>query len=105
MNFCSNCDNLFSIVGNDEKLELVCKTCGNTKEITEPFSLLEKKYVPNKELYKEVFVNDFVYEDKTLPAIKKECPSCKTDDKVVFMKYDSEEVKYIYCCKNCNTSF
>lgn len=115
LNFCDNCNNLMDIFSDEEnsKLYLGCKCCSNKKDFSE-----ENKCIYTNESTIElsdiINTNPYLREDITLPHIKNnpniKCPNteciCNTDDSVeseiIYIKYDSEELSYMYICKHCD---
>tara|TARA_B100001094_G_scaffold9558_1_gene8539 strand:+ start:122 stop:550 length:429 start_codon:yes stop_codon:yes gene_type:complete len=108
---------------------LFCKKCGDTKKllrenfqdenITSPedlekenqkFSPLiyQKKYESNT-IDSRLFNNEFIIYDKTLPLVKDKdmkCANPQCDSKhIIYQIYDSDNMKYLYTCKQCNTSW
>jgi len=112
-NFCDDCDNVMYLYLDKEteipELYLYCKACQN-----------KKKYVGNLlynndhniDLSESINNNKFINYDITLPHIKSDnikCPNeqCKSiTDKlqsdIIYMKYDNNNMKYIYTCNYCS---
>ena len=112
-NFCDDCDNVMYLYLDKEteipELYLYCKACQN-----------KKKYVGNLlynndhniDLSESINNNKFINYDITLPHIKSDnikCPNeqCKsiTDNlqsDIIYMKYDKNNMKYIYTCNYCS---
>ena len=102
MKVCQNCDNVLSVMGQDKELYEFCKSCLDKTIIKENFTVISKDFTPNKQIYKDIFVNKFSKLDATLPKIELECPNCKKDKETVFIRYDNENMKFIYLCKSCD---
>ena len=95
MKFCEKCENMYYMKVNEEnKLIYVCKNCGNENE--------EEIITTNMKVYKY---------DPTLPHmtnIKCPNPECKCNKRndliqdVVYLRYDDENMKYIYLCCHCD---
>ena len=112
INFCEKCDNYLHLYSDEEeqKLYLGCKSCGNKKEHNETKCIYNNQYEIN--LSETINQNKFLEHDITLPSIKNnqniKCPNegCvsiqegKPSD-ILYVKYDSESMKYIYICKYC----
>lgn len=103
MDFCEHCDNILKIEGDNKSLYSFCNNCNLKKEIEGEYTLLSKNYVPTKELYKDIFVNKFTKFDKTLPKIDMKCTNCSVSDKIVYIRYDTENMKHIHFCTSCDT--
>jgi DNA-directed RNA polymerase subunit M/transcription elongation factor TFIIS len=119
MDFCDDCENLLALrlkpenVGA-EQLESYCRNCGFTKSA----KLMENKCISkNNYDLKEVYIQEknleYVCEDPTLPHIDNlDCPNkdCSSYTKeignnVVYMKIRENDMKYMYVCCNCKTSW
>ena len=119
MEFCKNCDNKMNIKWNhnDEKTEKLliyyCITCGNTKEYNKKNIINPKLYQQNYEIDKSfiTFNNELLCEDPTLQKVENPdivCPNCKDislKPDIVFYIYDIENMKYLYICCHCKTSW
>lgn len=116
MKFCDKCKNMLYIKINDEekKLTYQCKNCGlikdhNSKDIDN--CIYTKNYTNEKISYKWMIHKDLCH-DPTLPKVNNipcpndNCPSNKgTPKEVVYLKYDNENLKYIYMCCVCSHSW
>jgi len=90
----------------------MCKNCGHTE--SEKKGLIMETIVQgnSSESYK-IFLNEFTKEDPRLPHVKNlQCPNtqCATHSKsvepdVIYIKYDSANMKYLYICTVCNTQW
>jgi len=112
INFCDSCENILYIYTDKEnKLYLGCKVCGEKKD-----------YINNKSIYSNEFKFDFgetvnnnkyLSFDNTLPIINNnkniKCPNpeCKSitekdiQSNITYIKYNENDMKYIYICKYC----
>ena len=115
LNFCDNCNNLMDIYSDEEssKLYLGCKACSSKKDFED-----EKKCIYTNESTIElsdiINTNPYLTEDITLPVIKVnpniKCPNSEcicnkdksVDSEIIYIKYDSEKLSYMYICKHCN---
>lgn len=112
--FCENCDNLLYLYTDDKQgIYLACKTCGNIED----YDSNENKstIINNKEtleIDKFLNINSNFTNDITLPQIKNnknikcinsECESVqkKMQSKITYIKYDNDNLKYIYICQYC----
>lgn len=118
MNFCSNCDNMYYIKLNDEENELVyyCRNCGNVDT-----TQTENTLVINASSFKEdnnfitSFINPYTKYDPTLPRTNLvKCPNHKcisnedsthNSPEIICIRYDAIQLKYIYLCSYCETSW
>lgn len=111
-NFCPTCKMNLKGVVSDNKLLRVCDTCGYEKEDTG--GLITETYIKDKasDSYK-ILLNEFTRQDPTLPYLKdldcpnNECSSNKgvSPKKVIFLKYDSDNLKFVYICDNCEKTW
>lgn len=117
MFFCENDNNMLYIKVNNKDLKYYCKLClteYNLKELEGSTKCIYKQnYNVNKYSYK-TFLNDNIFEDKTLPVINNlDCinSQCITNkDKnvkkeVIYIKYNIVDMKFIYFCNHCKTKW
>ena len=114
MNFCNVCDNILYLYEDDDtkKLYLGCKSCGNSQENKQTCIYDNNLSI---DLSKSIGQNKHLREDITLPSIKDNpnisCPNteCPTHTKgvseILYMKYDKEDMRYMYLCKSCNQTW
>lgn len=115
MNFCKNCDNVLNLKvetvqydGDVTKDELFhfCKNCNFKKKYTQnDNSCLFKINYNLDNIKKKAFINPYIYDDITLPrATGIKCPNVgctKSNPEIVYINYDSSNMKYIYICLDC----
>ena len=118
MHFCEICDNMFYIRISSEdnnKLIYYCRNCGNENKTLgmENTCILKTKINKQSKVYSHI-VNEYTKKDITLPRINTvRCPNqkCKSnteeniDNEVIYIRYDHENMKYIYICVNCDTKW
>lgn len=119
MHFCKNCDNMYYLQIDPQhvnKLVYYCRNCGTTEtELTaDDMCVLKTQVKRTQEKYSHI-VNEFTKEDPTLPRIKTiKCPNskCKSNTdtenverEVIYIRYDDENMKYIYVCGVCDTTW
>ena len=107
---CSMC--LFNKV-TDNVLTLQCHACGYVENQTKG-DLVSEIYVKERgsEAHKIVY-NEFTRQDPTLPHLKTmKCPngSCESnvgsaEKDVIYLKYDTENLKFLYICNVCGESW
>ncbi len=116
MFFCKNDDNMLYIkVDDNDKLIYHCKLCEeeynvndlnkNSKNIN---CVYKQNYRTTNYSYK-TFINNNIFLDPTLPRIKNiKCPyeDCESNTKnekkeVIYIKYNSKDLEFIYCCTLC----
>jgi DNA-directed RNA polymerase subunit M/transcription elongation factor TFIIS len=118
MEFCEKCDNKMNIKwknneSNEKLLVYYCLTCGFTKEYDKNTIVNPKLFHQNYEVDKSfiTFNNELLCEDPTLqkvddPDVK--CPNCSEEHSkqdIVYYIYDIDNMKYLYICCNCKTSW
>ena len=107
--FCSQCDSLYFIQHktHDNKLNYVCKNCGNQEEC-EKHLIHEQDYKKNHKLsyIEEILkLNPELINDPSIPKVTN--LNCKNDNcknenkKVAIIKYDDQNLSYIYICYHC----
>ena len=117
MHFCSNCNNMYYIElssTDDSKLIYYCRNCGNRDENlgVDNTIILKTKLRADNKVYSHI-VNKYTKNDVTLPRINtircpnQDCASNKKekDNEVIYIRYDNENMKYIYLCVNCDTTW
>ena len=124
MKFCSECDNMYyiKINGEDENsLIYYCRFCGH--EDNEPAEngvvVLRTDYKKSEQQFSHM-INRYIKHDNTLPRItnmkcpnescgKKESASAASasaeDSSIIYLRYDDDNMKYLYICENCNTTW
>ena len=116
MNFCSNCDNLCYIkLDSDEedKLTYYCKNCKNEQMITQDNVIVLKTNFKKKTQHFYNVINEYTKLDPTLPRSNTiPCPNedciCNTENKenkVIYIRYDDTNLKYVYLCTYCDTTW
>ena len=89
-----------------------CRNCGHTEQEKKGLVMETDIQGRSSESYK-VFLNEFTKEDPRLPHVKNLlCPNaqCKTrtsqvESDVIYIKYDSANLKYLYICTICDTQW
>jgi DNA-directed RNA polymerase subunit M/transcription elongation factor TFIIS len=124
MYFCEKCDNMYYIKIGDEsesnQLIYYCRNCGHeNKELNNSNICVSKTIVNGSGTAENMshFINEYTKFDPTLPRITTiKCPnqSCKSnsnvdDDKiereVLYIRYDDDNMKYVYLCCHCDTKW
>lgn len=119
MLFCQKCDNMYYITlkqENNNELEYYCRYCGhhdNTQEYKDT-CIIKTDFTKGEQKFHHI-VNEFTKHDPTLPRVYNiPCPneSCKTNEKeskgtpeVIYIRYDDDNMKYLYICNECNTKW
>lgn len=117
MHFCGKCDNMYYLrlsEANSNKLIHYCRNCGNEETITnnESICISNNELIKNDQKYKYI-INKYTKLDPSLPrtnTIKcpnQSCASNKEDGhrEIIYVRYDDDNVKYIYICSSCNFSW
>jgi len=114
MEFCKLCDNMLyikrEVTDEQDKLINYCKNCSKEIELksdNKSILIFENNYEKEKINYK-LFVNPYIKYDPTLPRVNNlVCPNNKCtkkkneDNEVIYIKYDNENMKYLYYCVYC----
>jgi aspartate carbamoyltransferase regulatory subunit len=109
--FCSICECFLWLELNDEN-ELVyhCKNCDNIIKHTDTTSslcVMDNNYMEDNTNYRQ-YVTKYLKHDPTLPRVNNiKCPNTQCnkpsneEDEVIFVKYDFQNMKYLYHCTFC----
>jgi hypothetical protein len=101
-------------VGDENHLEYYCRNCGHTDYTIaqEGACIIDTNNKKKEHLFNHI-VNKYTKYDPTLPRIYTlKCPneSCKTNDgsndkpaEIIYMRYDDNNLKYLYICYTCDT--
>lgn len=118
MHFCIKCNNMYYIkIDNSDSNKLVhyCRNCGDVnKEIVDNFCVSSINIKKQSKNYNN-YINKYTVLDPTLPRIDNvPCPNktCSTNsdknptpNEVIYIRYDDDNLKYIYMCCHCNTTW
>ena len=113
INFCKGCENIMFVYTDEEnKLYLGCKVCGEKEDYVNNNCIYSNEF--NFDFSETINNNKYLSFDNTLPIIENnkniKCPNedCKTNEKdtskntnITYIKYNDDDMKYIYICKNC----
>ena len=108
MKFCPVCRYYLYLNIEEQACIRLCRACGYTEK-EEKGNLISETLVKERtsEGYK-ILLNEFTRQDPTLPHLKTKCPrdDCKSNGRgaekdVIYIKYDSENLKYLYICNVC----
>jgi len=131
MHFCEKCSNMYYIKVNEDEnndenkdenkdendyansLIYYCRKCGHeNKNLTSTNVCVSKVYIKQTKQNYNNIINSYTINDPTLPRSNTIiCPSCQLsnndDDEsnVIYIRYDDEQLKYVYLCTKCNTSW
>lgn len=121
MKFCIKCDNMYYIgISPDDpnKLTYYCRNCRHVDEtITEEgVCVLNTQLKKGEQKFNHV-INKYTKLDPTLPRMYNiPCPNpeCKTNtsasgektpNEVIYLRYDDDNLKYLYICNECDTTW
>jgi hypothetical protein len=90
----------------------ICKNCGHTEKEKKGLVMETIVQGQSSESYK-MFFNEFTLEDPRLPHLynlacpNTTCPSQtgQATSDIVYVKYDIANMKYLYICTRCKTSW
>lgn len=144
MQFCPTCDNALAVqIGKSlhapdtapaslhTPMMLYCKHCPYKKsfdtsednaddvinnaqaQLFDP-CMYRSNYSSNHPLYYSTVVNQYTFDDPTLPCLTIACPNAqcvtntattgdekKPESEVLFVRYNDQEMKYLYLCRHC----
>ena len=113
IHFCSECHNMTFIYLNEEQnLIHYCEACSKSESFTSENACIHTTSVNKYDNSESINYNKYITHDITLPKIEgnsnikctnEECESIKEDknSSVTYIKYDSDNMKYIYICNHC----
>lgn len=117
MKFCVNCNNMYYIGINEKdtnQMIYYCRNCGHKDEnlTNESLCVLNTQLKKDGQTYNHI-INKYTKLDPTLPRIYNvKCPNinCKTNEntesspaEVIYLRYDDNNMKYLYICVECDT--
>ena len=114
MLFCQNCEMMLYLKNDDLKYH--CRNCGTESESKIQKVVYQKEY-KHDDLIQRYLNNPYLINDPTLPRLKNvkcindKCPSnsndeeTKKDSEIIYIKYNPENMKYLYMCVHCNASW
>lgn len=123
MKFCNICDNLLHLSlcsdteQKDEQLHYFCKCCKSKVKCGSDFDpcIYKKNYGRNENVFYEMFVNKYTKYDPTLPHVysmpcankscAEETKKKKEKSDILFMRYNEDQMKYIYMCCKCDKAW
>ena len=121
MKFCTECQNMYYISideANINNLTYYCRFCGNKDDqvAKEGVVVLKTQYKQSEQKFNHM-VNKYTKYDPTLPRkTSMKCPNELCNDQsaaataaataagsdIIYLRYDDENMKYLYICSNCN---
>jgi len=118
MKFCVKCDNMYYIGVNEKnpnELTHYCRNCGfiDHSNIQENSCIFRNDIQKGEQKYNHI-INEYTKQDPTLPRIHNmNCPNavCKTNTEenekpeILYIRYDENNLKYIYMCSTCDTTW
>jgi DNA-directed RNA polymerase subunit M/transcription elongation factor TFIIS len=107
---------LYISISRDDANQLMyyCRNCGANDDqlVSESLCVLETNFKRGEQKFNHI-INEYTKKDPTLPRIYNvKCPNggCKTNEEthklaaeVIYMRYDDENMKYLYICVECDT--
>ena len=105
---CPTCRYYLHAEVRGDKLHRVCRTCGHEED--DKGGLIMETYIKEKSSESwQILINEFTRQDPTLPYLKDlKCPNdqCSSNKglpkKIYLIKYDVENLKFVYICANCD---
>jgi len=101
---------------DSNKLTYYCRNCGNIDDMinSEGLCVLNTQLKKGEQKFNHI-INQYTKLDPTLPRINNvKCPNvnCKTNEnsskklaEVIYMRYDDNNLKYVYICVDCDTTW
>jgi len=119
MKFCTECNNMYYIgvsESDGNKMIYYCRNCGHKDESVqeEGACVLKTQLKKGGQTFSHI-INKYTKLDPTLPRIYNvKCPNsaCLTNAdgvkkpaEVIYIRYDDENMKYLYICSECDTQW
>lgn len=115
MEFCKKCDNMYYMKKNeDNQLIHYCKHCNfQENKLIETRNMKVFEYSKD-DVVGNININEYTRYDPTLPHVNTikcpnlDCKSNKSEDvqqDVIYIRVDDSNMKYIYLCYHCNSSW
>ena len=113
--FCTVCDNYLylQVEGEKQVLQRICRNCG-FRDTEDQGGLVSEMHIEQRAAEGYTLINEFTLKDKRLPhlyntmkCINEKCPTSlpgKESD-IVYIKYDNENLRYIYMCYICQATW
>ena len=118
MHFCEICNNMYYLKLGKDLNELVyyCRNCGNeNNELSSENICVSETIINGNKAKVSSHINEYTKYDPTLPRTNiircpnQECLTNKNGNEqmreVLYIRYDDINVKYIYMCTSCNTTW
>ena len=112
MKFCEICNNMYYIgIDPDDtyKLTYYCRNCKHVDDtITEEGVCVMKTQLKKGDHEFNHTFNEYTKLDPTLPRLyNTKCPNseCKTEHGVIYIRYDNDNLKYLYICADCDVKW
>ena len=119
MKFCVKCDNMYYIgisIDDPNKLTYYCRNCKHKDETLteEGVCVLNTQLKQGEQKFNHI-INKYTKLDPALPRIynvkcpNAECKTNKSEEKipaeVIYVRYDDDNLKYLYICSECDTTW
>jgi DNA-directed RNA polymerase subunit M/transcription elongation factor TFIIS len=120
MHFCTECSNMYYLKvmdNNANSLIYYCRNCGHENDTltAENVCISDTQIKKSDEQYVHI-VNEYTKYDPTLPRINTiDCPNvkcasniegeAKVEREIIYIRYDDTNMKYMYVCAVCDTSW
>ena len=119
MKFCSQCDNMYYISineNNTNELTYYCRNCKyqDSTISSEGACIIDTHTEGSNSIHFNHIINKYTKLDPTIPRISNiqcpnvECPTNKDDKhkaEILYIRYDEDNLKYIYMCSTCDTTW
>ena len=113
VSFCSDCDNLLYLYKDDDTGALYncCKSCGSKDKLNETAMQIYTTDKSSVDKLESINHNLYVSHDVTLPTIinnptiKCHNVDCEYKNVIKYIKYDDDNMKFIYICNNCGSKW
>ena len=115
MDFCKNCGNMYYItLSDDSVLHNFCRNCGDKSEVTKNGVMLNYDISVSSDVKLKNAINQYTKYDPTIP-ISEHITCCDAEcvsntetgvkPRVLYIKYDNDNLKFVYLCYHCDKSW
>lgn len=113
MEFCDQCENMLYVRSNGQNVIHECNFCHKEFDIFKSkTTCISKKSLNKSDNLQTPCINKHVFTDPTLPVVSniactnKSCTKPeKEPNKVVYIRYDTSNMKYLYHCRHCQETW
>lgn len=107
MKFCDTCRNMMLVVSSEggRVAHYECPSCSTQEKIPSTTHVLRARTPQDDSSLYSRFINPDLAKDPALPRAPRNvaCPFCSKTGGILFVKYHSSDMKFLYHCSQCMT--